>query len=325
MRCDKFKMSVVVPLYNEERVLPRFMDELMARTSRYGDVEVILVDDGSTDSTFSVIKELAGSYPGVGFIRFTRNFGHQAALLAGIKASSGDCVIMMDGDLQHPPGMIDALVEQWQEGFDIVNTVRTGGDDIGLMKRLTASAFYFILNKLTDIPITPNAADFRLVDRKVRDALGMYRERAPFLRGIIESVGFTKTTVGFHAPARKEGESKYSLKKMLKLAADGIFSFSVFPMRFFISVGLAFLVFDLAYAVYIIFAWLHGGVLASGWTSLVVLIMLLTGLSIISFGMLGGYVSRMFDEVRDRPRYLVYEASFGLAAEDKHKEGYKGG
>jgi glycosyltransferase involved in cell wall biosynthesis len=301
------RYSIVVPLYEEEAVLPKLYERLVPVLDALdGPAEVLFVVDGGQDRSFGIVKELRARDARVKGIRFSRNFGHQYALSAGIDHARGDAVIMMDGDLQHPPEAIPKLIEQWRAGAQVVNTYRERTEGIGLFKRVSAALFYGLLNRFGNIRMSPNAADFRLIDRRVAERLRDVREQARFLRGLFVWVGFRQATVPYTAEARPAGRSKYSVRKMARLALDGITSFSVAPLRLATVLGFIISVLGFAYAVYALVVKLMGRAQA-GWTSLIILVLILGGVQLITLGIIGEYIAKIYLEAKKRPLYIVDE------------------
>ena len=226
------KISFVVPVFNEEENIHEFhrrLTQVMAPLPY--DYEILFIDDGSRDRTSLLIRELAEKDPHVQGYVFARNFGHQLALTCGLDQSTGDAVISMDGDLQHPPEMVPDLLKKWEEGYEIVQTVRKSTEDATWFKSITSRLYYKLINSMSEVRITPGGSDFRLMDRKAVDALNRFRERARFIRGMVNNLGFRYTTLEFVAPPRFAGHSKFSLRKMLRFALDGITAFSRVPLR----------------------------------------------------------------------------------------------
>ncbi|MCC7490953.1 MAG: glycosyltransferase family 2 protein [Fimbriimonadaceae bacterium] len=303
------KLSVVCPAYNEVEVLPLFCAQLRDVLAAVGEpYEVLLVDDGSRDGTAAWLREEAARDPHLRVIRLARNFGHQVALTAGLDHASGDAVITMDSDLQHPPELIPTLLERWREGAQIVYTERLDTAGVGPLKRLTSRLFYGLINRASATPIPLNAADFRLLDRQVVDSLQRLPERARFLRGLIAWVGYQQAVVPFRAPARAAGQTKYTFRKMLRFALDAVTSFSSLPLRlasyFGFAVSAAGAVLGLAtVADYL----LRPGRNEPGYTTIVCLILLIGGLQLVSLGIIGEYIARIYEEVKGRPLYLIRE------------------
>ncbi|MCX7634210.1 MAG: glycosyltransferase family 2 protein [Syntrophales bacterium] len=299
-------LSIVVPLYNEEGSITALYGALTSVLTSMGlTYEIILVDDGSTDGTPEQAEIIASQDDRVRIITLSRNFGHMTALTAGLDHAIGRAVITMDGDLQHPPELLPVLVERWQDGAEVVNTIRQERLPLFSFKRFSAVLFYRLFSWMGGIRMPPNAADFRLLDRKVVDALKTLRERGRFIRGLVSWVGFRQDFVAYEPQRRGTGRSKYPLKRMLSFAVDGIVSFSSLPLRAAVYLGLAvagisFL--DLLYALYIR---LFTDRAVEGWTSLLVAVLFLGGVQLIFLGVIGEYLSRIYEETKQRPLYII--------------------
>jgi polyisoprenyl-phosphate glycosyltransferase len=299
------RLCVIVPCYNEQEVLRLFCAALRKALDSVADLEyrILFVDDGSGDKTLEILEALAAEDPRVKLCSFSRNFGHQVALSAGLDAADGDAVLFMDCDLQHPPELIPRMVGLWREGYEVVSAVRSHTADASLVKRMTSGGFYWLINKLSSIRIVPGAADFCLLARPAYEALRNMPERRRFLRGMVSWVGFRRAEVPFEAPPRAAGTSKYTLLMMLRFAADAIFSFSAAPMRFFGRIGLAAaglgaMLLLAALAKELIWGYAYGTMLAG-------LILLLGGLQLMAAGIAGEYLARIFEEVKRRPLYVL--------------------
>ncbi|MCK9207845.1 MAG: glycosyltransferase family 2 protein [Salinivirgaceae bacterium] len=299
------KISIVIPSFNEEKNIPVLFDEIR-EVLKGEDFECIFIDDGSSDETFSIIKGLSAHYAEVKGISFSRNFGHQIALLAGISESLGDITISMDADGQHPASVIPDLIEKYQQGFDIVNTRRLKTEDAGLIKNMTSKGFYTFINKMTDVKIEPASSDFRLMSRKAVDAFLQFEEKDRFTRGLISWMGFKQAFVEFDAPRRRSGVSKYTFRKMLHFAWDGITSFSSKPLKISLYVGLLSLGMGFLYAVYALIEFILGNTIP-GWTSMMLVILFLGGVQLLSLGIIGQYLSRIFNEAKNRPSYFIQD------------------
>jgi dolichol-phosphate mannosyltransferase len=300
-------ISLVIPVYNEqeniEHVVKTCLEVLNSKQWTY---EVILVDDGSRDGSAEIIRSLASLDKGVKGLIFSRNFGHQAALHAGLVASKGEYVLTMDGDMQHPPSLIPNLVEQAQKGFLVVNTRRLEQESLPWMKRMTSRWYYSLLNFLSDVHIEPASADFRLMHRQVVDAYLSLPERHRFNRGLVAWLGYSQTFVDFHPAERYAGTTKFSFLRMLGLGLDGVTSFSVKPLRLAFYVGSVVSLLALTYSLYAVVIFLLGKAIA-GWTSLLVSMLFLGGVTLMCLGVIGEYVARIYDEVRARPTYIIQE------------------
>lgn len=302
------KLSIVAPMYNEELCIGEFVKEITSVVSPLGmDYEIVLVDDGSKDKTYEVAKSLSLKDSRIKTIKFARNFGHQMALLAGLKFASGDVIVMMDSDLQHPPELIPTLLKKYEEGYNVVHTVRLSTAKESFAKKFTSKAFYALINKLSYTPIIPGAADFRLVTKKVNDVFCSLSEYDRFNRGLFSWVGFHATTVDYMAKERFAGKSTYTFSKMFSLALSSITSFSGKPLRVSFYLGLSTLGVVFLYLLYFCFDFfVHGTV--RGWSSLFFSITMLGSVQLISIGVLGEYIYRIYNEVKQRPHFIVDES-----------------
>lgn len=303
---------VVVPVYNEQACI----DEMVARLGRVfesipGQHRILFVNDGSSDGTLEKLREHSTLAPHIQYISFSRNFGHQIALSAGIDHADGDAVITLDGDLQHPPELIPELIERWRSGYDVVYTVRSSNRGHPV-KELFSAGYYWLLRKLTGVDVPTGGADFRLIDRKVADALRSCSERYVFVRGLVPWLGFARVGVPYDAQERYGGETKYVTSRMLSFALDGVFSFSIIPLRLISILGVFTVSLGLLYAVYSILMALFSDHVASGWASLMVVILVFSGTQLLSLGILSEYVGRIYDEVKRRPRYVIGAMSSGV-------------
>ena len=298
------QLSIVVPVYNEAANLEVLFASLHAVLEEEGyNYEVIFIDDGSTDGTFEVVKQLHERNAAVKGYSFSRNFGHQTALFAGLSKSTGEVVISMDGDMQHPPEFIPALLKKYEEGYDIVNTKRLDAESTGLFKKLSSRWYYKMLNALSDVPIEPAAADFRLMNRKSVEALNSLPETHRFTRGLVGWMGFKQAIIPYQAAPRHAGSSKYTFFKMLRFGLDGIVSFSVKPLRIAFYTGVMVSIAALLYAIYAIVQHILGSTV-EGWTSILVSVLFIGGVTLLSLGVIGEYIARIFNEVRRRPMYF---------------------
>jgi dolichol-phosphate mannosyltransferase len=278
--------------------------------------EAIFVDDGSRDTSSIVLEAKAKHDPRFKFIRLSRNFGHQIAITAGMDAASGDAIVVMDADLQDPPEVVLEMIERWKEGYEIVQARRLSRDGESAFKKKTASLFYRLLGKLSSIDIPRDVGDFRLIDRKVLEAFREMPERDRFVRGMFAWLGFKQCEVAFHRPSRAAGETKYPFWKMLRLAVNGVVSFSDAPLKLAIWTGATVSALAVIYGVYSIFAGFFSDSVVRGWTSTVVIVSFLCGLNMLLTGMIGLYVGRIYSEVKRRPLYVVAK-KIGFAASAK--------
>jgi len=298
-------LSVVAPVYDEEELVEEFVRRTCAAVADYT-FELVLVNDGSSDSTPELLDRIADVDPRVRVVHLSRNFGHQAALTAGLEHADGDVVAMIDADLQDPPELIGKMVAQWGKGSDVVYAVREQREGETAFKLATASWFYKLFDKLAQVDLEPNSGDFRLLDRRALDALLAMTERSRFLRGMTVWVGFTQTAVSYQREARQAGETKYTVRKMLRFSLDAIASFSHLPLQLatyagLLSASVAFI------AIPVVIGLRVAGSYLPGFGSITIAILLLGGIQLIALGVIGEYVGRIYDEVKHRPLYIVRE------------------
>ena len=305
---DSFLLSVVIPMYYEEAVVEACYKAL--RRVMYKNnwqYEFIFVNDGSKDQTLSLLKEIALSDSNVKIIDFSRNFGHQVAVTAGIFHSIGEVTVIIDADLQDPPNLIEQMVEKWKEGYDVVYAKRKRRKGETLFKRISAKCFYRFLHYMAEIDIPLDTGDFRLMDHKVVEAFKEMPERKRFVRGIVSWVGFDQTYIEYERDERYAGETKYPLKKMLHFAMDGIISFSTKPLKLVRSFGFITIFVAILLTVYLLIAKYVLHLVVTGWTSLIVAITFFSGVQLFSIGILGEYIARIYDESKQRPLYHIKE------------------
>ena len=305
-------LSLVLPIYNEEAVLPVLLERLDAvvaqLTAEFGPVETIFVNDGSRDVSMSLLTEMAKTRPWMRVVSFSRNFGHQVAVTAGMRFAQGSAVILMDADLQDPPELLPQMIALWRDGWEVVYAVRTEREGESAFKKLTASLFYRLLQRMTNVSIPADTGDFRLMDRKVVDALNSMGEHHRFLRGMAAWVGFKQTGLPYKRDARAAGVTKYPFRKMWNLAMDAVCAFSVAPLKLATRLGVIIALFSLVYGIVTIFRYfVSGGSFQPGWASMIVALSLLSGVQLITLGIIGEYIGRIYDEVKGRPLYLVSE------------------
>lgn len=302
------KLSIVIPMYYEEEVVNECytrLEKVVTNLEGY-EYEIIFVNDGSKDKTLELLMEIAKDNKNVKIVSFARNFGHQAAVTAGLKEVTGDAILIIDADLQDPPELIPEMLKLWEEGNEVIYGERKSREGESKFKLFTASMFYKTLNALSDVEIPKNTGDFRLVDRKVVDTINSMPEHNKFLRGLFSWVGYKQYAFKYERKERFAGETKYPLKKMLKLATDGIIGFSTKPLKILgglgiISIFISFLI--LVYALLsFIFSWNN---LAEGWTSLMVAITFFAGVQLLSVWVLSEYIGRIYDETKRRPEYVI--------------------
>lgn len=304
-------LSVVVPIFNEAGGVGELYRRLTDVLTRLGGYEIVLVDDGSHDGSWEQLLAVAAEDDHVRLVRLSRNFGHQPALSAGLDAARGDAIVLMDGDLQDPPELIPALVEKWRQGYDVVYAVRADRDVETRFKRTSVSLFYRLMGRLADSEIPGQAGDFRLLSRRAATALAAMPERARFLRGMSAWIGYRQIGVPYRREARFAGSTKYPVRKLVKLALDGITSFSTKPLRLISTLGFFTVLFCVAYGVYAVYQKLFTDEEVQGWTSVVLVVLFLGGVQLLSLGIVGQYVARIFDEAKARPLYLVDEVVSG--------------
>ena len=299
-------LTVVAPCYNEAAGIDAFyrqvrevLDGMPRLTGR-----IVFIDDGSTDGTLEKLDAIARRDPGVDVYSLSRNFGHQVALSAGLEMARGDAVVMMDSDLQHPPALIPELVRRWLSGFDVVSAVRNTTSGASLVKRATAAGFYWLINRLSDVEIVPGAADFCLLSRRAHEALLSMPEHHRFLRGMVSWIGFPRALVPFDAPARPAGASKYTFIKMMGFAIDALLSFSAAPMRIASRMGMLLVLPGLAYLGYVIYRYFMVGDTVPGWGSTLSVLLIIGGMQLVFIGLIGEYLSRIFEETKHRPLYV---------------------
>lgn len=303
------KISFVIPMYYEEEVA----DECYRRVKKVCDslkdkydYEIIFVNDGSKDKTLSILEKIAEEDKNVKVISFSRNFGHQAAVTAGLKYVTGDAIIIMDADLQDPPELVPDMLKKWEEGYEVIYGKRKSREGESHFKLFTAKAFYDTLNKLSDVEIPKNTGDFRLVDKKVVDVINSLPEHNKFLRGLFSWVGFNQYAYEYERKERFAGKTKYPLKKMLKLASDGIIGFSTKPLKIVGVLGIFSVFVSIVILIYAIVSYANKlNNLVPGWTSIMCTMTFLGGMILISLWMIGEYIGRIYDEAKGRPQYIV--------------------
>ncbi len=304
------RIDIVVPAYNEEACLERFHTELSAVLDRLPHrFRVIYVDDGSADATPEICRALKARDDRVEYIRLSRNFGHQAALTAGLDAADADAVITMDADLQHPPSVIPSFVEAWEQGAELVTGIRTEADSVGVRKRVPSQLFYRLLNAVSEIPITRDAPDFRLLDHRVVSAVRQLREQSRFLRGIYSWIGFRQRSVQYCQASRAAGETKYTPAKTYRLALAAVLSFSRAPLRLATLLGVVVSALTFCYGLYAVAQAVVFRRALPGWTSLAVLVSFLSGIQLLTLGLFGEYLGQVLEETKGRPLYVVADSS----------------
>ena len=302
------QLSIVTPAFNEASALPalvaRLREALEPTNLRY---ELIIVNDGSTDQTWQIVQQMSLGDPTVRGLRLSRNFGHQLAILAGLSVAEGDVVVTMDSDLQHPPELIPDLLRKYAEGFEVVHAVRRDAAGTNWFKRRSADVFYWLFNHLTSLDLPSGAADFRLMSRRVVNVLLSMPERRPFLRALARWVGFEQTTVAYEPGRRIDGKTTYTFSRMIRLAWDAVVSFSSVPLRLASLLGLIVSALGAIYLVYVLLVAEFSSQVVQGWRSLTAAVLFLGGVQLLFLGVLGQYVSRMYEDVKRRPLFLVAE------------------
>jgi glycosyltransferase involved in cell wall biosynthesis len=306
-------LSVVIPIYNEEETLEALYSRLSSVLERIGeDYEVILVNDGSRDGSERLLRAFSARNPRFKSVHFSRNFGHQTALTCGIDHAAGQAIVAMDGDLQDPPEVLPDLLALWRQGNEVVYAIRQKRKE-GLVMRTAYKTFYWILHKVSYLDIPLDSGDFSLIDRRVVDVLKSMPERNRFVRGLRTWAGFRQVGYEYSREARYAGYSKYNLGRLMKLAFDGLVSYSYVPLRLVSNVGMLVSASALASMAYLLLARGFGDVPIAGWTSTVVIVLFLGGIQLLSLGVIGEYVGRIFEEVKERPHYVVRERiGFGV-------------
>lgn len=303
-------LSVVVSVYNEELALREFYAEtgkILKRLPGNWDYEFLFVNDGSRDQSLSILKEFAASDEKVKIINFSRNFGHEAAMIAGLDYAGGDGIVCMDADLQHPPECLPGIIAKLDEGYDVINMVRTKNESAGWFKNFAGAAFYRLINILSDVKFEPNASDFFAVSKKAAKVLKTnYREKVRFLRGYVQNIGFKRTTIEYEARNRVAGESKYSIKKLITFSMNTIMCFSNLPLKLGIYAGGFAGVLGIIMMIYTIWSWAEVGT-PSGYATTIVLICFMFAILFLIVGIIGNYIAILFAELKDRPIYIVGE------------------
>lgn len=299
-------LSVVVSVYNEEQALPLFYETTrpILQSLRW-DYELIFVNDGSADHSLELLRQLAAQDEKVKVVGFSRNFGHEAAMIAGIDYAGGDAIVCMDADLQHPPECLPAIIEKLEAGYGVVSMVRTQNKSAGLMKNITSSGFYWVINTLSDVKFEPNASDFFAISRQAADVLrGSYREKVRFLRGYVQNIGFHKATIDYEAHDRVAGESKYSIRKLFAFSVNTILCFSNLPLKLGIYAGVFAAMLGVIVMIYTLCT--RQGA-PSGYATIVILNCFMFAILFLIVGIIGEYIAILFSEMKDRPVYIVEE------------------
>ncbi len=299
-------LSIIIPVYNEEENIRELFKKLtdVCKKIKYS-YEIIFIDDGSCDGTLDILLSLQNNDKSIKIIKLSRNHGHQLAISAGIDHADGKYNITMDADLQHPPELIPQFIDKADEGYDIVSGVKEYTVKRGFIKNILSACYYMILKKITNINVEAHASDYRLYTQKALQVIKRMRERERYLRGLSQWIGFRHGTIQYICPERFAGKPKYTLKKLAKLASYGVFAFSAFPLRVTTYVGIVIVIFNVCYIIFSLAVWINNPQILPGYTSLVIFILFLFSFLFISIGILGEYVLRIYEEVKQRPLYVI--------------------
>lgn len=306
-------IAIVIPSYNEATnidVLVKALNETVSNLSY--DFKFVFVDDGSSDNTIAILKEKSKLQDNIFYVELSRNFGHQNALKAGIDLvkNDADAIISMDGDMQHPPKIIPKLIQKWEEGYEVVYTIREEDKKLSYFKNKSSNMFYGLMNKLSDIKFEPGTADFRLIDKKVAQVFSDFNENELFIRGIINWVGFKQFAINYEPNERFSGKSKYTFGKMMRFAIQGITSFSTKPLSMAIILGISLSVFAFIFYIgYVIYSVYYGHVI-SGWASVITTVVFFGGLNLVVLGIIGVYIGKLFMQSKGRPNYLISNTNY---------------
>jgi len=299
-------ISIVVPVFNEQDNINNFYQEVVKHMEPLAyDFELIFIDDGSEDATPLILERLTNDDRRVRALILARNFGHQVALTCGLDHAKGAAVITMDGDMQHPPEMLPQLIAKWEDGFQVIQTVRINTQGVSWFKSFTSGMFYKLMNAMSNVRVTEGGSDFRLLDRQVVNSFCRFRERARFIRGMISAIGYRQTRIEFVAPRRFAGQSKFSSRRMLHFALDGITAYSKTPLRFAFYAGIALAFGSIGLTLHVFYIKIFTNEAAPGWATITASILLFGGLQLAGIGIIGEYVGRIFEEVKQRPLYWL--------------------
>lgn len=306
MTNEKVDYSIVIPVYNEEEVIEHTYERLKTvMQSADGNYELLFINDGSKDRSVDILLQLSEQDKTIKIVDFSRNFGHQIAITAGMDYAAGNAIVIIDADLQDPPELILEMIQKWKEGYDVVYAKRTARKGETFFKKQTASAFYRTLRAMTEIDIPIDTGDFRLIDRKVCDQMNNIHEKNRFVRGLVSWVGFKQTAVEYERDERFAGETKYPLKRMLKLSLDGITSFSYKPLKLANYLGASLSVIGFVYMLIVLYQKLFTSTTVTGWSSIIVIQLFFSGIMLMMLGVIGEYIGRIYDEAKNRPLYIV--------------------
>lgn len=302
-------INIIVPVYNEEETIAPLVEAIReALKDILYDYSILFIDDGSTDLTLNNIKGLSVKDNDIQYISFSRNFGHQNALKAGLDKANGDCIITMDGDMQHPADLIPIMLKKYEEGYDVVYTIRMEDKKLPFLKRKTSSLFYSLLNKLSDVRVEKGSADFRLLANHVAIALKSLPEYDLFFRGLVKWAGFRQTSIEYYPAQRAKGATKYTFRKMVRFGLFGILSFTTRPLHLAVYSGFLFSGLSLLYLPYVLYSYYYGYAI-SGWASVIVTIAFFGGIQLMVLGIIGLYIGRIFMQVKNRPAYVIKETN----------------
>jgi glycosyltransferase involved in cell wall biosynthesis len=304
---NKFLVSIIVPCHNEAGNIHLLIARMQQALQQY-QYEIILVNDGSTDETQQVMELVSQENQAVKYICFSRNFGHQAAIKAGVDFAKGDCIVTIDADLQHPPETIPEMIQLWLNSFDVVTATRSSAEQLTLFKKMSSKLFYWFFSKITDQKVVANGADFRLFDKKIATVIRNMPEKNLYLRGLFSWVGYKQTTVAYLEERRAFGKTNYSTKKMFQLASNGITAFSIKPLRMSLIIGVLHALLAFGYGIYAIIVLLLGDAV-SGWTSIIASILFLSGIQLMVLGVIGEYLGKLYIENKQRPNYLIVDTN----------------
>ncbi len=300
-------ISIIIPIYNEEKIISELYKRLVESLKSYdGNYEVIFVNDGSTDNAFSILKTLCKNDINIKLIDLSRNFGHQLAITSGIDFATGDAIILMDGDLQDPPELIPKLIEKWKNGFDVVYTIKTSRKE-NFLKKFAFKSFYKLMQRFSSIAIPMEAGNFSLMDKKVFETLKTMKEKNRYIPGMRAWIGFKQIGIEFAREDRFAGKPQMTFSRLIKLAFDGIFSFSNIPLRFATYLGFVSAVISFLGIVYVLYSKVFTDKAISGWASTIVAILFIGGMILLTLGIIGEYIGRIYDEIKNRPMYLIKE------------------
>lgn len=320
LKSRPYTLTVIVPVFNEEKVLPLFHDRLEGALSSLLETwEVIYIDDGSTDNSHAILQGLKEANPNVGIARFTRNFGKEEAMSAGLRLAGGEAVIVIDSDLQDPPELIPSMIDAWRLGADIVNMRRRQRYGESWVKKITAHLFYRVINRLSEVPVPKDVGDFRLLSRRAVEALNLLEERNRFMKGLFAWIGYRNITLDYDRDARAAGNSKWHYWRLWNFALEGITGFSVAPLKIATYIGISCAGITFIYALYFLVKTLFLGESVKGFPTLIVTVMILGGLQLMAIGIIGEYLGRLFIESKRRPLYLLegYQPSIIVQPESK--------